>query len=187
MFGVVGQCGWRRLVGRSIKILVATGFYVTFYLTASASQSVSLAWDSSPDTNVTGYVLYYGNVSGTYTSRLDVDTNTTTTVTGLAEGSTYYFVVTAYSAVGLESAPSNEVGFIVPGLIRLALGNATNAPVRVSFPVAPGHGYALQATADFRSWATIWQTNCLMNCWVEFADPDAASQPMRFYRIQFLP
>ena len=187
MFGVVGQCGWRRLVVRQIPFVVAAGFCVTFHLTASASQSVSLAWDSSPDTNVTGYVLYSGNVSGKYTSRLDVGTNTTTTATGLAEGSTYYFVVTAYNAVGLESGPSNEVGFVVPGLIRLALGGATNAPVRLSFPVAPGRSYALQATADFLSWVTIWQTNCLSNCWVEFADPDAAFRPLRFYRVQFLP
>src|SRR5260221_5463889 len=178
MLGGLGQDGWRGLVVRQIKVVVATGLFVAFHLTASAGQSVTLAWDSSPDTNVTGYVLYSGNASGTYSSRVDVGTNISTTVASLAEGSTYYFAVTAYNADGIESGPSNEVGFIVPGLIRLVQGGGTNAPVRVSFPAAPAHNYGLQATTDFLSWVTIWQTNCLFNCWVELADSDTAFRTM---------
>src|ERR1051326_2091558 len=178
---------WRWLVVRQMKVVVATGFCIVLHTAALAGQIVTLAWDSSPDTNVTGYVLYSGNASGTYSSRVDVGTNTSTTVASLAEGSTYYFVVTAYNADGIESGPSNEVDFIVPGLIRLVQGGGTNAPVRVSFPVAPGHNYVLQATTDLFSWVTIWQTNCASNCWVEFKDPEAKSRPMRFYRVQFLP
>ena len=187
MLGGLGQDVWRRPVVRQIKVVVATGFCLAFHLAALAGQSVSLAWDSSPDTNVTGYVVYSGNASGTYSSRVDVGTNTSTTVASLAEGSTYYFVVTAYNADGIESGPSNEVDFIVPGLIRLVQGGGTNAPVRVNFPVAPGRNYGLQATTDLFSWVTIWQTNCASNCWVEFKDPEAKSRPMRFYRVQFLP
>ena len=186
MFGGLGQGGWRRLVVRQTAFVVTAGFFATFHLAAQAGQSVALAWDRSPDTNVTGYVLYSRNGSNTNTSRVDVGTNITSTIAGLTEGSTYYFVVTAYNAVGLESGPSNEVGFIVPGLLRLVLGGATNAPERVRFPVAAGRNYGLQATTNFLSWVTICQTNCGSNCWVEFADPGAASLPKRFYRVQFL-
>jgi len=36
---------------------------------------------------------------------------TSSVVSNLVVGKTYYFVVTAYNALGLESPPSNEVSF----------------------------------------------------------------------------
>lgn len=92
-----------------------------FCCESNAAQTVSLAWDASPDTNVVGYAVYYGTASGAYDSRLDVGTNTSATVTGLARGLTYFFVATAYDADGLESDPSNEVSFDVPGVADLAI------------------------------------------------------------------
>ena len=83
-------------------------------LTAQASISVSLAWDPSPDTNVVGYALYYGNASGNYPVRVDAGIQTSTTVTGLTAGLTYYFVAVAYTADGVESLPSNEVTYRLP-------------------------------------------------------------------------
>jgi hypothetical protein len=79
-----------------------------------AAESVPLGWDPSPDPNVAGYALYYGTASGVYTTRLDAGTNTLLEVAGLQEGQTYYFVVTAYDAVGNESAPSGELALTVP-------------------------------------------------------------------------
>ena len=72
---------------------------------------VCLAWDLyASDTSVLGFKLYYGIVSGAYTV-VDVIPgweSVTHTVTGLTNGATYYFVLTAYDATS-ESGYSNEV------------------------------------------------------------------------------
>jgi hypothetical protein len=81
---------------------------------------VTLAWSPSPSAGVDGHLLYYGTLyygtqSGAYTVSLDVGPVTTTTVTGLSSGQTYYFAVTAYNRTdGIESAVSNEVSTTLP-------------------------------------------------------------------------
>lgn len=77
-----------------------------------AESSVTLAWDASPDTNVSGYYLCYGLQSGqyTYTNTLPGPI-TNNVVTGLETGKVYYFAVAAYSADGLMSDFSNEVTY----------------------------------------------------------------------------
>lgn len=79
-----------------------------------AFQNVTLGWDPSPDVSVAGYRLYYGTASGVYAATNDVGGATSGTAVGLTEGTTYFFVVTAYDALGLESVPSNEVTFTIP-------------------------------------------------------------------------
>ncbi len=71
-----------------------------------------LAWDPSTDPTTVGYCLYYGSASGNYTTRVDLKTNTTVTVTNLTGGQTYYFAATAYNAANVESPPSNEASFV---------------------------------------------------------------------------
>ncbi len=78
------------------------------------SQSVTLAWDASPGTNVVGYTLYEGNASGQYTNRIWVGNVLIFTLSPLTKGQTYYFVATASDAEGLESEYSNEVSYTVP-------------------------------------------------------------------------
>ena len=83
----------------------------TFRLAASNAppQSATLAWDPSvPSTNVAGYFIYYGGVTGIYTNRVDVGLATTGTVSNLVAGTTYYFATTAYTSTGLESDFSEE-------------------------------------------------------------------------------
>ena len=53
--------------------------------------------------------MHYGIASRSYTNTTDVGKVTNCTVPGLVTNVTYYFVVTAYNALGLESDPSNEV------------------------------------------------------------------------------
>jgi hypothetical protein len=75
---------------------------------------VILAWNQSTDTNIAGYNIYYGGASGTYTNEICAGNSTNTTVMGLVQGTTYYFVATCYSASGLESPFSTEVSYTVP-------------------------------------------------------------------------
>lgn len=78
---------------------------------AHAASSVTLAWDPNPESDIAGYRVHYGTMSGNYTQMLDVGNNTTATVSNLSSASTYFFVVTAYNTSGLESLPSSEIAF----------------------------------------------------------------------------
>jgi len=158
-------------------------------MTAWGRQSVTLAWDPSADTNVVGYALYYGPSSGTYPNRVDVGSVTNATVSGLQEGLVYYFVATAYNAASLESTPSNEVTFLVPGILKLTASPTPTNPPRVSFPVAPGRSYILQASQDLKTWQPIWTTTGATNGWVDFVDtqPLRPFYPQRFYRLVSTP
>jgi PKD repeat protein len=75
--------------------------------TAHAAQA-TLTWDASPQAEVVGYMLHYGQVSGTYTNNADIGNVNSFMVTGLQEGKTYFYAVTAYDAGRAESPFSNE-------------------------------------------------------------------------------
>jgi hypothetical protein len=112
-----------------------------------------------------------------------VGTNTVTTVSGLGEGQTYYFAVTAYNAAGMESSFSPAVTFIVPGILLLTQGTNSGS-FNITFPVAPGHWYEVQASANLASWTNIWQTATMTsNVWVQYSDPQTSLFSNRFYRL----
>src|SRR4029077_17368730 len=79
-----------------------------------ASQSVSLAWDRSEDPSVSGYRLHCGTHSRVYTQTIEVGNATTTLISNLVEGATYFFAVGAYRTASLESSLSNELSHTVP-------------------------------------------------------------------------
>jgi len=149
-----------------------------------ASQSVSLAWNPVTVSGVTGYAFYLGTNSGVYASRFDVGTNTAITLTGLQEGATNYFAVTSYNSARIESPVSSPVPYIVPGLVRLAPPAQQGVPATVSFPVAAGHWYQLQASTNLVTWANLWQTSVsTSNAWVSYQDPQSSAFSKRFYRL----
>lgn len=76
----------------------------------------TLSW-TAPAGAVTGYRVYYGTASNTYSQAPGTGsfaTTSTFTVTGLPSGRTYYFAVTAIDAAGTESAYSNEASKLIP-------------------------------------------------------------------------
>jgi len=79
-----------------------------------AQHTVSLSWQASPSA-VTGYRVYRSTTSGTnfspLTSAINVLSYADDTV---ANGTTYYYVVTAVDAAGNESAYSNQVTAVIP-------------------------------------------------------------------------
>jgi hypothetical protein len=80
---------------------------------------------------VAGYRVYYGTTSGAYTSQIDAGTNTTSIINNLLLDEIYYFAVTAYTADGLESLPSNEISYFVPFLSPATSGG--NQPPTLNF------------------------------------------------------
>jgi len=84
-----------------------------FLLPARAATSLTLAWDPSGASGIRGYRLHYGTSSHGYSQTIDLGNTTTTTVSNLLPGQTYYFAVTDYNTAGVESVDSNEVSFTV--------------------------------------------------------------------------
>jgi hypothetical protein len=90
---------------------------VTIMRESAGSGSVTLGWmapstreDGSALTNLAGYYIRYGRMSGIYDYVIDIDNPGTLSyvVEGLKPG-TWYFVASAYDSDGLESNYSNEV------------------------------------------------------------------------------
>jgi hypothetical protein len=100
----------------SLKSPLGAGvlLYCSLAATIQAGQ-VTLIWDANPEPNLGGYTVYYGQISRNYPSSVDVGNQTTYTLIGLQEGTTYYFAVKAYDITRMiHSDFSNEVSFNFP-------------------------------------------------------------------------
>ena len=104
--GIDRACGvnkWKQwIIGGS------TALGALLIASSGRAASVGLGWDPVP--SVAGYRLYYGATSRQYTNFVEGPL-TTNTVSGLALGVTYYFAVTAYNDLGIESGFSSEVSY----------------------------------------------------------------------------
>lgn len=80
----------------------------------AAAATASLTWNANPETNITGYKVSYGTTSGVYPNVVSVGTSPATSISGLTEGTTYYFAVSAVNQSGLQSALSSQVSYLVP-------------------------------------------------------------------------
>lgn len=150
---------------------------------ARGAQNVSLAWNSPGNSSVAGYFLYCGSEAGVYTNRINIGNNTSASISGLQEGQTYHFAVSAYSSTGIESPLSSDLTYITPGAIKL-LSPMNFSSVNLEFPVAPNHWYEIQASPDMHTWTTIGQTAvATSNAWTQFNDPQAGQFSTRFYRL----
>jgi len=90
--------------------------------TSAMAASVTLSWtapttneDGTPLTDLGGYRLYYGTVSGAYSTVLDVgNVLTYQWILGDQEGKTLYFNATAYDLSGNQSIYNGEVTLTFP-------------------------------------------------------------------------
>lgn len=176
---------------------------VVHNIPSPSPMDVALEWDPNLEPEVTGYKLYYGTVSGDYSRSVDAGNSTTTTVSDLVAGVTYYFVVTAYDGNGVESPPSDEIVFemYLPSHLQLAHLSAgpppgPGEPIINCVPngafksdgfgivtTAPaGSTISLYASSDLQTWtleANLFSTTGRML----IKDGASVGQPHRFYRI----
>jgi PKD repeat protein len=94
--------------------------------------------NDTPLTDLAGYRLYYRQASGNYAPSIDVGNQTTYLLSGLPEGQTYYFAVSAYDTSGNESVLSDEVSASTasppPPVARFtATPTSGSAPLNVAF------------------------------------------------------
>ncbi len=160
------------------------GLFATVSLPAGATQSVTLVWNSSTNTDAAGYNIYYGPASGIYTNVFSVGNVTNATVSGLADGTTYYFAAKAYNSSDVESGFSNEASYAVPSAAA-SMGSAVCSRGGFSFGVTgvSGYKYVVQASTDMLNWVSV-ATNTAP---FVFVDSNAGQFNQRFYRSIYFP
>jgi PKD repeat protein len=95
--------------------LSVTGLGLFFFSCNLFAANVNLVWDASSSTNVGGYKISYGQSSGNYSTTIDTGNKTNYVVSGLQEGTKYFFAVKAYdSTKTTESVYSNEINVTAP-------------------------------------------------------------------------
>jgi hypothetical protein len=153
--------------------------------TSPTLASVSLAWQPSPSSGVTGYDIYYGTSSGNYITAVPVFGVTNLTIYGLTSGQTYYFAATSVDSAGDQSAFSPEISGIAgavvatqtPGVLSQAAGLSAGQ-FGFNLSGTAGAQYAVEASTDLVNWVTL-QTNVAP---FQFIDSNAVQFPRRFYR-----
>jgi fibronectin type 3 domain-containing protein len=83
---------------------------------ATATASASFEWDPNTETDLAGYKIYQGSSSGQYGQPIATlaASSTSYEATGLQNGSTYFFVVTAFDTSGNEGSLSDELTIPIP-------------------------------------------------------------------------
>ena len=121
--------------------------------TLPGTNKVTVAWDPNPVSDaVTGYRVLYGTVSRvySYTNTTATGSVTSSVISGLAGGVTYFFAVTAFNAYGLESDFSDELNYTPPSTLPVptitltspASGTSYAAPAAITLAAgvsANGH------------------------------------------------
>ena len=102
----------RLKVSSPLRLLSFAVLAVLACSTPLAAQT--LAWNANTESNIAGYRIQYGTVSGSPSTTIDAGNVTSRTMTGLTAGTTYYFRVIAYNTSGQTSAPSAQVSYTVP-------------------------------------------------------------------------
>ncbi len=74
-----------------------------------SSAAVKLSWLANKETNIAGYKVSYGNVSGNYTNVIDVGNITDYDARSLINDAAYFFAVQAYNTLGGISGYSSEI------------------------------------------------------------------------------
>lgn len=145
-----------------------------------ASQNVTVSLGSGSDSEFVGYKIFYGTVSHSYDHQVTVTNTNAVTITGLADGVTYYFVASGVDGQGDESSYSDEVSFTtsVPTVATL-----TPVPVPagfIGFNVSGGTGpvYVVQTSTDLVNWVSVQMYSGPFT----YTDACLPDVPQRFYR-----
>jgi hypothetical protein len=99
------------------RAAIATVFLVLAFAGLAAAQSATLAWNANGESDLAGYRVEYGTVSGSPSTTVDVGNVTQRQFSGLQAGVTYYFRVKAYNTTNQESTPSAEVSHTPPSAV----------------------------------------------------------------------
>jgi len=168
-----------------VFVLISCGLWLVLsQFAVLAVQNVVLAWMPSGSTNVVGYKIYYGTASQNYGNSVAVGNTNVATISGLVEGTTYYFAAIAVDTAGEESPFSNEAVYEVPSFAAtLAVLGESSGGFSFSVSGISGCEYVVESSTDLMNWIPV-QTNTAP---FTFTDPSAAETPRCIYRAYYLP
>jgi hypothetical protein len=153
-----------------------------FQLPVSAAQNVALAWDASPDPDVAGYKLYFGQQHLCYDKSLDAGNTNLALISLPMAGVPCYLAATTYDAAGNESDFSDEVIIYPTGTTALpallTLAGKANGVMSVSVGGVSGTRHVIEASTNLSNWVAL-QTNTAP---FTFTDTSAMHYNQRFYR-----
>ena len=167
----------------SFELILCGVLVFLFQPSAMATQSVGLAWNPETDTNVVAYRVYFGTASRNYGSSVTVNNSNSVSISGLGDGITYYFAITAIDSAGDESSLSPEVVYQVPSAAATLMALPGSASqFRLIISGVSGYQYVVQTSTNLTSWVSV-QTNTSP---FTFVDTNATQLPQCFYRAYYL-
>lgn len=114
---------------------------------APVGNTLKLAWDPPPDTNVVGYRVYYGDSFGSRQTASTVGKATNTVIDRLVAGKDLFIHVVSYNLIGMESVSSNPItNFIYPKISTRMYSLAADAS-------APNATNVWQISTNGTSWS----------------------------------
>ena len=128
-------------------VITFTLYLVPAMIPEAYAAKVTLAWDSNPEPDLDGYVVYRntGSPGPPYAYSDDVPEedlvdplHPEATLTGLQEGEEYYIALTAYNTEGDESTFSNDVCVEVVNGIAVACSESTSPLASTSSSIGGG-------------------------------------------------
>jgi hypothetical protein len=160
-----------------------------------------LTWNANPESDLAGYKVYQGTISGQYGPPVTLGTVTTYTMTlpQLAVDTIYFWALTAYDTAGNESVKSAPVSKLVAGVIVAPLlagpTNVTFANMTFTYTLNPSatstklyvHEAALPydwtlagnfaglVTGTSKTVAMKWNT--AYDCWLRSVNSDGVEGP----------
>jgi fibronectin type 3 domain-containing protein len=150
-------------------------------LTASAGDTqVSLSWNAAAGAD--GYNLKRSLTNGGPYAIITGPAGTNYTDTGLVNGTTYFYVVSATNAL-FESSNSSQVSATpVSGPVTLAIGPQTPGQFTLQFSGVDGHTYIVQTSTNLVDWNAVY-TNQQSGGLFSYTNTNA-TDVVRFYRVQ---
>ena len=115
---------------------------------AAGNAQIFLSWNAA--TGATNYNVLQGTNSGAY-NVTNTTTQTSYTNTGLANGTTYYFVVQAAGAGGVSTNTTQVSATPTGGGTVSATVSVTSSNVTVTYVGTPGSGYVVERTTNLVS------------------------------------
>lgn len=142
---MIGRNSCLPLPVRLVVILVFAALLMSG-MPAKAAE-ITLAWDANAEPDLSGYKVYSGTASRSYSGSVDVGNWTNCVMGGLEPGRTYYFSAKAYNATGSESDYSSEVVYNVPAACSYSL-----SPGSQPYTSSGGTGSVSVSTASTCGW-----------------------------------
>lgn len=131
---------------RSWKWIFCTFLLCLAGVRDAAGGVLTLQWDPSHDSSVTGYTVFVGTESGRYSTTVDVGNQVQFVFRDAQPGSTYYFAVGAYRSDGvvgtlsgevvggIDVAPANSLRISNPGDLTSMLGTPASVQLTATGP-----------------------------------------------------